>query len=72
MKKQKVVLAFSGGLDTSYCVKYFTTEMKLDVFTITVNTGGFTTLQLEDLSKKALQLGAKSHKTIDMTCEYYY
>jgi argininosuccinate synthase len=46
--------------------------MKLDVFTVTVNTGGFTETQLEDLNKQALQLGAKSHKTIDMTCEYYY
>ena len=42
----KVVLAYSGGLDTSYCVKYLINELKLEVHSVLVNTGGFTKEEL--------------------------
>ena len=71
MKKQKVVLAYSGGLDTSYCVKYLSVEKNLDVYTILVNTGGFCESELKEVENRAKLLGAKSHKTIDVTHAYY-
>jgi len=71
MKNEKVVLAYSGGLDTSYCVKYLAEEKKLDVYTVTVNTGGFGKKELELIGKKALQMGAKQHFVINAIREYY-
>lgn len=71
MKNNKVVLAYSGGLDTSYCIKYLSVEKQLDVYTAFVNTGGFSSDELDELEKKALQLGAKQHITIDRTEEFY-
>ncbi len=62
--KKKLVLAYSGGLDTSYCVKYFTDEENLEVHTILVNTGGFSAEQLKAVEEKAYKLGATTHKTI--------
>ena len=41
MENQKVVLAYSGGLDTSFCVKYLTVEKNMEVHAVLVNTGGF-------------------------------
>jgi len=70
--KDKVVLAFSGGLDTSFCVKYLTNEKQLDVFSVTVNTGGFSENELVEIERKALSLGVVSHKSIDVTQEYYH
>ncbi|MEP5611295.1 MAG: argininosuccinate synthase domain-containing protein, partial [Cyclobacteriaceae bacterium] len=49
----KVVLAFSGGLDTSYCTKYLSDELDYDVHAVTVNTGGFDTDEKEELERKA-------------------
>ncbi len=71
MKNKKVVLAYSGGLDTSYCVKYLSKEKQLDVITVTVNTGGFKDHELEDIGEKALSMGAKQHFVINATREYY-
>ncbi|HRB69498.1 MAG TPA: argininosuccinate synthase, partial [Chitinophagales bacterium] len=58
---KKVVLAYSGGLDTSYCVKYLTEEKGLDVYAITVNTGGFSDAQLNDIETRAKQMGVKEY-----------
>ncbi len=69
--KEKVVLAFSGGLDTSYCVKYLSEEKGFDVHTVTVNTGGFSPLELQRIGEKARKLGATEHTEIDITGEYY-
>ena len=69
--KEKLVLAYSGGLDTSYIVKKFSEEGKYEVHTVLVNTGGFTHEELEQVSAKALQLGAQTHKNIDITETYY-
>ena len=68
---KKVVLAYSGGLDTSYCVKYLSEEMGLEVYTALVNTGGFTPGELAEIEEKAYALGVKKHVTLDVTGEYY-
>lgn len=69
--KKKVVLAFSGGLDTSYCVKYLSEEKGYEVHTITVNTGGFDATELEEISNRARALGVASHVNVDETRNYY-
>ena len=68
---KKVVLAFSGGLDTTYCAKYLSGEKGLDVYTITVNTGGFTSADLQALEEKAAQLGVVEHRTVNVEQEFY-
>ena len=68
---KKVVLAFSGGLDTSYCVKYLSKEKNLEVYSITVNTGGFNEQELRDIEKKAYALGVKKHIHVEETKNYY-
>ena len=69
--KEKVVLAFSGGLDTSFCAIYLSVEKGMEVHTAIANTGGFSKEELAVIEKKAYALGVKSHKTIDVTNEYY-
>jgi argininosuccinate synthase len=69
--KKKVVLAYSGGLDTSYCVKYLTEEKGLEVHSVLVNTGGFSEDELVAVEKRAYYLGVASHKTIEETSNYY-
>lgn len=69
--KEKVVLAYSGGLDTSYCVKYLSEEMGLEVYTALADTGGFSETELEAVEKKAYALGATKHVTLDVTATYY-
>jgi argininosuccinate synthase len=69
--KKKVVLAFSGGLDTSYCVKYLGEEKGYEVHTLTVNTGGFNPAELDEISNRAMSLGVASHKNVDETYNYY-
>jgi argininosuccinate synthase len=69
--KKKVVLAFSGGLDTSYCVKYLSEEKAFEVHTITVNTGGFDSAEVREIERRAYNLGVASHITVDETRNYY-
>lgn len=69
--KKKVVLAFSGGLDTSFCVKYLSEELGYEVHTAIANTGGFSAEELSVIQDKAYRLGAKTHATLDITNEYY-
>jgi argininosuccinate synthase len=68
---KKVVIGFSGGLDTSYCVKYFTDELNYEVHSIIVNTGGFSKEELEQIGQHAKALGVTSHTTVDATESYY-
>ena len=68
---KKVVLGFSGGLDTSYCVKYLTEEKAYEVHSIIVNTGGFTHEELKQVEAHAYKLGVKSHKTVNAVKSYY-
>lgn len=67
---KKVVLAFSGGLDTSFCVIYLK-EQGYDVYTAIANTGGFSEAELVKIEERAYQLGAVKHVTLDVTQEYY-
>lgn len=69
--KKKLVLAFSGGLDTSFCVKYLTEEKGFEVCTAIANTGGFSAEELLRIEERAYRLGAKEHVTLDITGEYY-
>ncbi|WPQ62446.1 argininosuccinate synthase [Chitinophaga sancti] len=68
---KKVVLGFSGGLDTSYCVKYLTEEKGYEVHSVIVNTGGFSEEELAEIEKRAYNLGVKSHKTVNAVRSYY-
>ncbi|WP_116963717.1 argininosuccinate synthase [Fastidiosibacter lacustris] len=70
-QKMKVIVAFSGGLDTSFCVKYLQQEKNLEVHTVTVNTGGFSKFDLAEIEKRAYQLGATTHQNIDATNDFY-
>lgn len=69
--KKKVVLAFSGGLDTSFCAIYLAQDMGLEVHSVIVNTGGFSEEELNQISSRAYALGVASHATIDETENYY-
>lgn len=71
MTKPKVVLAYSGGLDTSFCIKYLTKEKGMEVHALTVDTGGFTPEQLQAMEERAYQLGATSYKAVDATRDFY-
>lgn len=70
-KKKKVVLAFSGGLDTSFAVKYLSEDLGYEVHTAIANTGGFSEEELNVIADKAKKLGATSHVALDVTDEYY-
>ncbi len=70
-KGAKVVLGFSGGLDTTYCVKYFTEEKGYEVHSVIVNTGGFNDEELKKIEAHAYKLGVKTHTTIDAVKSYY-
>ncbi|MFR9659655.1 MAG: argininosuccinate synthase domain-containing protein, partial [Rikenellaceae bacterium] len=71
MGKKKVLLAFSGGLDTSFCVKYLSDECGYEVHTAVANTGGFDTEELARIEERAMALGATSHASLDVTTDYY-
>lgn len=68
---KKVVLGFSGGLDTSYCVKYLSEDLGYEVHSIIVDTGGFTEEELKQIEAHAHKLGVKSHKTVNAVESYY-
>jgi len=68
---EKVVVAYSGGLDTSYCVKYLQNELNYEVYSILVNTGGFSEKELETVEQKAYDMGVKSHVNQNILDVYY-
>lgn len=68
---EKVLLAFSGGLDTSFCAMYLAKEKGYEVHTAVANTGGFSQEELAKIEERAYLLGAKSHATLDVTQDYY-
>ncbi|NML71437.1 argininosuccinate synthase [Chryseobacterium sp. RP-3-3] len=71
MEKKKVILAFSGGLDTSYCAKYLSETLGYEVYAVTVNTGGFSKEEEKELEKKAFKLGVKEYRCVDAQKDYY-
>ncbi len=68
---KKLVLAYSGGLDTSYCAHYLSHQEGYEVHAVTVNTGGFSESQLAEIEKKALELGAASYTAVDAVAGFY-
>ena len=70
MENKKLVLAYSGGLDTSYCLTKLSKE-DYEVHAVTINTGGFDKLQIKDMEIKALQMGAHIFKSIDALSSFY-
>ena len=69
--KKKVILAYSGGLDTSFCAVYLSRDLDLEVHTVIVNSGGFTAQELADIEKRAYELGSVKHEVIDVTDRFY-
>src|SRR6516164_9576724 len=66
-----VVLAYSGGLDTTYCAVYLQKVKNLEVHALTVNTGGFSEEEIKQIETRAKKLGVASFKCVDVTKEYY-
>ncbi|MEX6690967.1 argininosuccinate synthase [Danxiaibacter flavus] len=69
--KKTLVLGFSGGLDTTYCVKYLSDDLGYDVHSVIVNTGGFSEEELKNIEAHAYKLGVKTHTTVDAVKGYY-
>jgi len=69
--KKKIALAFSGGLDTTYCALYLQKELGYDVYAITVNTGGFSEEEISRIEAHAKALGVKEFKCVDARHDYY-
>ena len=68
---KKIVIAYSGGLDTSYCAKYLSKEENFEVHAVSVNTGGFTKEEIEKIGNNAKMIGAKTYKNIDAVSNFY-
>ncbi len=68
---KKLVLAYSGGLDTSYCARYLSAEKGFEVHAVSVNTGGFSELEIAVMKEKALALGASTYKSVNAVQTYY-
>ncbi|MBP6687924.1 MAG: argininosuccinate synthase [Lacibacter sp.] len=71
MANKKIVLGFSGGLDTTYCAKYLSDEKGYEIHSVIVNTGGFSEEELKKIETHAYNLGVKSHTTVDAVKGYY-
>jgi argininosuccinate synthase len=69
--KKKVILAFSGGLDTSYCAIYLAKELNLEVHAVAVNTGGFDAKEQQSIRRRAEELGVTHFEVLDVTDEFY-
>ncbi|TFH26667.1 MAG: argininosuccinate synthase, partial [Bacteroidia bacterium] len=70
-ERKKVLLALSGGLDTSFCAVYLREEKNMEVHSAIVNSGGFLEEELDRVAAHAKKLGVVSHEVLDMTAEYY-
>ncbi|WP_445721917.1 argininosuccinate synthase [Flavobacterium sp.] len=69
--KKKLVLAYSGGLDTSFCAVYLSKKLDYEVHAVTINTGGFSEEEITAIEKRAYELGVYSYTCIDATEAYY-
>ncbi len=68
---KKLILAYSGGLDTSYCAKYLSKEKGFEIHAVSVNTGGFSSEEISTIKEKAIALGATSYTSIDAVQSFY-
>ena len=71
MDNTPIVLAYSGGLDTSFCIPWIKENYGRDVITVTIDTGGFDEENKENIKKRAINLGAKQHYFLDSKDEYF-
>ncbi|MFY0627320.1 MAG: argininosuccinate synthase [Reichenbachiella sp.] len=71
MSKKKVLLAFSGGLDTTYCAFHLKEDLGLDVYTALVNTGGFSEEELAETDRRAKAYGVVEHQNLEVTQQFY-
>ncbi len=69
--KKRVVLAYSGGLDTSYCGVYLTKNLGYEVHAVLANTGGFTTEEIKEVEKRAYEIGCVSFTDLNVADDYY-
>ena len=67
---KKLVLAYSGGLDTSYCLKTLSQE-GYEVHAVSVNTGGFSDKEIEEQERKAYAMGATTYRSINALQTFY-
>tara|TARA_R110002073_G_scaffold14554_1_gene59310 strand:- start:86405 stop:87586 length:1182 start_codon:yes stop_codon:yes gene_type:complete len=68
---KKLVLAYSGGLDTSYCAVHFSKDLGYEVHAVSVNTGGFSQVEINEIEKKAYTMGVADYKNINAIETYY-
>lgn len=68
---KKIVIAYSGGLDTSYCAKYLSKDKGFEVHAVSVNTGGFSSEEIKEIGENAQKIGATSYKNIDAVSSFY-
>ncbi|TWI83039.1 argininosuccinate synthase [Lacibacter cauensis] len=71
MANKKIVLGFSGGLDTTYCAKYLSEDLGYEIHSVIVNTGGFSEEELQKIEAHAYKLGVKTHTTVNAIKGYY-
>ena len=71
-RRKRLVLAYSGGLDTSYCARMFSEELDVELHTVIVNTGGFTDQDLVAIEERAVSLGSDHHVAINAEEEFYH
>ena len=70
MPHKKVVLAYSGGLDTTYCAVYLKQLKDMEVHALTVNTGGFSEEEILQIEKRAHELGVASFTCVDVSASF--
>jgi argininosuccinate synthase len=68
---KKVVLAYSGGLDTSFCALHLSKDLGHEIHAVLVNTGGFSASELQDIERRAHALGVASFRILDVVQDYY-
>lgn len=68
---KKLVLAYSGGLDTSYCAVHLSKDLGYEVHAVSVNTGGFTLEEIKKIETNAYKMGVSTYKNLDAVASYY-
>ena len=68
---KKVVLAYSGGLDTTFCALHLSKDLGHEIHAVLVNTGGFSAKELQDIERRAHALGVASFRILEVVQDYY-